>query len=210
MKKAFFDCKFTGRHRRTSLISIGFVTETGETFYAELNDFEEHWVDNWTKENVVSKLKFSAPGEGQNEHWKWSKKWVELRGNRDTVETNLFDWFQILLGGPVSWIDYTNLEPPKMVEEPGILLVSDCLAYDKVLLDGLFGGTRELPPCIFPYPLDLFDLFVHAGYTIEDAWNVPREEFAGVGKPGKHNALHDAIVIKKCWEQLLDIERRRR
>ena len=37
LTKIFFDCEFTGLHQRTTLISIGFITEHGDTFYAEFN-----------------------------------------------------------------------------------------------------------------------------------------------------------------------------
>ena len=43
MTKIFFDTEFTGLHQKTTLISIGLIAETGETFYAELNpDVAKH------------------------------------------------------------------------------------------------------------------------------------------------------------------------
>ncbi len=36
--KVFFDTEFTGLRQQTTLISIGLVAETGETFYAELTE----------------------------------------------------------------------------------------------------------------------------------------------------------------------------
>ena len=38
--KIFFDTEFTGLHKNTTLVSIGFISEDGRTFYAECNDFD--------------------------------------------------------------------------------------------------------------------------------------------------------------------------
>jgi hypothetical protein len=36
--KLFLDTEFTGLHQNTTLISIGLIADTGDTFYAELTD----------------------------------------------------------------------------------------------------------------------------------------------------------------------------
>lgn len=43
--KIFFDTEFTGLHQKTTLISIGFIAETGETFYAELTDYNKSQIN---------------------------------------------------------------------------------------------------------------------------------------------------------------------
>ena len=43
--KIFFDTEFTGLHQNTTLISIGLIAETGQTFYAELTDYDRCQVD---------------------------------------------------------------------------------------------------------------------------------------------------------------------
>ena len=53
MKKIFFDCEFTGLHKNTTLISIGLISDCGKTFYAEFTDYQ---VDDWIRDNVISKL----------------------------------------------------------------------------------------------------------------------------------------------------------
>lgn len=55
--KIFFDTEFTGLHKNTTLISVGLVSETGESFYAELTDYDKSQVDDWIQENVISNLK---------------------------------------------------------------------------------------------------------------------------------------------------------
>lgn len=43
--KVFFDTEFTGLHQKTTLISIGLISEDGKTFYAELTDYDQTQVD---------------------------------------------------------------------------------------------------------------------------------------------------------------------
>jgi hypothetical protein len=38
--KLFLDTEFTGLHQNTTLISIGLIADTGDTFYAELTDYD--------------------------------------------------------------------------------------------------------------------------------------------------------------------------
>jgi hypothetical protein len=56
--KIFFDTEFTGLHKNTTLISIGLVAETGESFYAEFTDYDKSQVNDWIKENVISKTHY--------------------------------------------------------------------------------------------------------------------------------------------------------
>ena len=53
----FFDTEFTGLNQNTTLISIGLVDENGDTFYAELTDYDETQCDDWIKTNVLGNLK---------------------------------------------------------------------------------------------------------------------------------------------------------
>ena len=56
--KVFFDTEFTGLHQKTTLISIGLVSECGKTFYAELTDYDKSQIDKWLNDNVISNLMF--------------------------------------------------------------------------------------------------------------------------------------------------------
>ena len=56
MTKVFFDTEFTGCRQRTTLISIGCVAESGETFCAELDDFDRGQVDAWIETYVLANL----------------------------------------------------------------------------------------------------------------------------------------------------------
>ena len=54
--KIFMDQEFTGLHQYTTQISIGMVTEFGDTFYAELTDYDENQVTEWIVDNVIDNL----------------------------------------------------------------------------------------------------------------------------------------------------------
>ena len=45
--KVFLDTEFTGLRQNTTLVSIGLVAENGDTFYAELTDYDKSQVDHW-------------------------------------------------------------------------------------------------------------------------------------------------------------------
>jgi hypothetical protein len=75
---------------------------------------------------------------------------------------------------------------------------SDCLAYDWVLFNNLFGTAFDIPKNVYYIPFDICTLFKIKGLDPD----INREEFAGLDGP-KHNALHDALVIKACYEKLV-------
>lgn len=52
----FFDCEFTDLCGSASLISAGFITQSGEHFYAELSDFEESACNDFVKVTVLPLL----------------------------------------------------------------------------------------------------------------------------------------------------------
>lgn len=179
-KKFFFDTEFTGLHQRTTLISIGAVNEDGDSFYAELNDYNQQQVDEWIHDHVILNLKFSKDSAplmiGRNH---------EMRGNRDQVATALATWIRL------------TMDMGDTAE-----MWSDCLAYDWVLFCDLFGGAMNTPSCVSYIPLDICTMFHMSGIDPD----CDREAFARVIYPdlvgGKHNALHDARAIKACYERL--------
>jgi hypothetical protein len=77
---------------------------------------------------------------------------------------------------------------------------SDCLAYDWVLFCEIFGGAFEVPRNIYYIPFDICTLMKVKGVDPD----VNREEFSDKlwGDERKHNALHDAKVIKACYDKL--------
>ena len=54
--KIFFDTEFTGLHQKTTLISLGAITEYDHSFYAEFIDYDHSQVDEWISRNVIQNL----------------------------------------------------------------------------------------------------------------------------------------------------------
>ena len=67
MMRCFMDTEFTGLHQKTTLISLGIVSEDGRTFYAEFNDYAQDQVDEWLKDNVIKNPKFKPPRKDEDE-----------------------------------------------------------------------------------------------------------------------------------------------
>lgn len=52
----FFDCEFTDLSNSASLISAGFITQSGEQFYAELSDYEKDACNDFVRATVLPLL----------------------------------------------------------------------------------------------------------------------------------------------------------
>jgi hypothetical protein len=52
----FFDCEFTDLKDSASLISAGFITQSGDQFYAELADYDEDSCNDFVKATVLPLL----------------------------------------------------------------------------------------------------------------------------------------------------------
>lgn len=161
------DTEFTGLCQNTTLISIGMVTEKGQTFYAECNDYDPYQVDDWIRKNVIDNL--------------WYPNGLPERQVRSLLE----EWLSNL--GPVE-------------------IWSDCLSYDWVLFNQLWGHAFNIPKNVYYIPFDLATVFKLKGIDPD----INREEFAGVKDDDplrrKHNALWDAQVIRMCYEKLMGKE----
>lgn len=203
MTKLFFDTEFTGLHQNTTLISLGIVSEDGRTFYAEFNDYDKSQIDDWLRENVISKLRFVEPDFGESEHKSISRLKpnpigndlytgysAELRGNTLAISRELELWMQQFQGPVEMW--------------------SDCLSYDWVLFCNIWGHAFSVPKTVYYIPMDICTLLRFQGWDPD----VNREEFAGPlietttvahwGTNLKHNALWDAEVIKACYNKIMN------
>jgi hypothetical protein len=184
--KIFFDTEFTGLHQNTSLISIGLITEHGETFYAECGDFDHLQVDDWIKKNVISNLKFYRKGcrewcSCDTQDFRRNDSKTEAFGHKGFIAERLAGW----LSG------YDKVE-----------MWSDCLSYDWVLFNQLWGHAFNIPKNVYYIPFDLSTLFKIKGIDPD----ISREEFAGMTEGAeKHNALWDARVIKACYKKLMQL-----
>lgn len=181
MTKVFFDTEFTGLHQNTTLVSIGLVSECGKTFYAELTDYDKTQIDDWLQNNVIDKLYLT-----EHDNAAYLQNWT-LKSDTQAVKEALTAWFS----------QFDKVE-----------IWSDCLSYDWVLFNQIFGHAFSIPKNIYYIPFDICTLFKAQGIDPD----ISREEFAGNmievstsehwgGNP-KHNALYDAYVIRACHTKL--------
>lgn len=201
MTKIYFDTEFTGLHKNTTLISIGLISECGKTFYAELNDYDKSQIDEWLQNNVINNLIMSEPKEGENEYYVASRHIdnevgndlyksysLQLRCNKERLKEELTKW----------------LSQFEQVE-----IWSDCLSYDWVLFNDIWGHAFSIPKNVYYIPFDICTLFKEKGIDAD----VNREEFIDGFTSSlditnkKHNALWDAIVIRECYEKLSKIKK---
>lgn len=202
----YFDTEFTGLHARTTLISIGIEAENGVTFYAELRDYDPMQIDDWLRRNVINKLEFeqpylqktSKPGvEGMR---LTDNVWEATRHGETQCGDKVFESFSLKMRGCTADVK-TSLELwLKQFGEEQLVMWSDCLSYDWVLFNNIFGHAFNIPKNIYYIPMDICTLFFACGVDPD----ISRETFVDVQCEDKHNAMWDAHVIKLC-KQKLDI-----
>jgi hypothetical protein len=191
--KIFFDTEFTGLHQGTTLISLGAISECGKTFYAEFTDYAITQVDDWLKENVLNNLMFNhldklgiaSADENGN---------IQIKANTLSIKEHLEKWLS----------QFDEVE-----------MWSDCLSYDWVLFNQMFGHAFNIPKNVYYIPFDICTLFYAKGIDAD----ISREKFVSntfseSGEPlffdgegnmiekQKHNALWDAKIIRQCFVKL--------
>jgi len=76
---------------------------------------------------------------------------------------------------------------------------SDCLSYDWVLFNQIFGNAFNIPKNVYHIPFDICTLFYAKGIDAD----ISREAFAEIPEVSqKHNALWNAKVIRQCFKKL--------
>lgn len=200
--KLFYDTEFTGLHQKTTLISIGIVSETGETFYAEFTDYDKTQVDDWIKENVIANLQMTDKIKVSNSSW---ESWESDNGHYDNaLDFTLAkkDMRNLKCIGATPMIK--NRLEKWIAQFESVQMWSDCLAYDWVLFNQIWGHAFSIPKSIYYIPFDICPLLL----MVEGNADVSREEYAGDFAPEmqakKHNALWDAYVIRECYIKLMN------
>lgn len=174
--KVFFDTEFTGLHKNTTLISIGLVSDNNKVFYAELVDYDKSQLDDWLKENVIKNLKYS----NECEFGSYFNGNVYLKCDKNKLKKELTEWFK----------QFKNID-----------IWSDCLSYDWVLFNDIFGDAFSIPKNIYYIPFDICTMLKLTGINPD----ISREEFISNSaflknnKLEKHNSLFDAKVIKEIY-----------
>ena len=179
--KIFFDTEFTGLHQNTTLISICLISENDKVFYAELNDFDSAQVNDWIQAKVVDNLFYAdILTFGTNQRFSTGfPNETALVGETSYVKEALTDW--------LSQFDQVEMW-------------SDCLAYDWVLFNNIFGDAFSIPQNVYYIPFDICTLFKIKGIDPD----INRELF--INESGnKHNAMWDARIIKLCYEKLINL-----
>lgn len=181
MTICFLDAEFSGLHQKTTLISLGMVSECGKSFYAEFVDFDRNQIDDWLRENVLANLILPDAPHGMPFHATASGLALTIKGNKAVIKNVLNEWLS----------QFDTVE-----------VWGDCLAYDWVLFNNIFGSAFDIPKNVYYQPFDIVTAFKLKGIDPD----ISREEFIGNSVKGvKHNALYDAKVIKACYDKLMTI-----
>ena len=191
MKKIFLDTEFTGLHQGTTLISIGLVSDCGKTFYAELTDYAKNQVDPWLQENVIDNLIIDEGVINKLDKDLIKNGFSSIKINECEDSTLFKGEIDDLKEYLTEWLEsfYEKIE-----------IWSDCLAYDFVLFNQIWGHAFNVPKCVYYIPFDICTLFKVMNIDPD----ISREEYSEL-KEGKlkHNALWDAKVIKACYDKLI-------
>lgn len=203
--KIYYDAEFTGLHQNTSPISIGLVSESGATFYAEFNDYDKDQVTPWIKENVINRLIYT----GLDEHYERKDIYdsdhtdnpcchIHMKGDKSAVSVELLGWL---------------LNESHNSDRTKIQIYCDCYAYDWVIFNNLVcpdGDALQIPNYIDYIPMDLSTVLQTRGIDPD----ISREEYVGNdvinmltqtspfslwGSDMKHNCLWDAFICRECF-----------
>jgi len=186
MLKVFFDTEFNGLRQDTELISIGLVTEHGEKFYAEMRSFDVESVEPFVKENVIPHCKFIGEfSKTLREHFDIVKspEHIELFCAHTKLKYYLELWFKELLNKHT---------------QPQVKLISDCMHYDMVLFNNIWGHAMDVPDYINYMPIDICTMFEMLCINPD----ISRQKFTKLDHT-LHNAMNDALLIKACYEKLI-------
>jgi hypothetical protein len=194
--KLFIDLEFTGLHQATTPISLGIISECGRTFYAEFTDYDRTQLNDWLDENVINSTwvaihnPITPMGEVITSESRWADKHVF--GSSDYIKPFLEEWLS---------------------QFEKVVIWSDCLAYDWVLFNQIWGHAFSLPENIYYIPMDICTVFEVKGINPD----ISREEYCEIFtyleekteglhedlKSIKHNALWDAFIIRECYNKLI-------
>jgi len=175
LKIIFVDTEFTGEHSKATLVSAGFVTLDNKRLYITLNDYKKDQVTPWLKKNVIKKInkKFSI---NKREAYKKVSKFFKDYSQGQKI--------QLITAG-------------KTLD---LILVFE-LFHQKSPKKKYMHYLHDLPKYLnHEFHLDIYTLFYLCGYNKK----INREKFANLRiKTMKHNALYDAMIIRKCFIKLI-------
>ena len=190
-KKIFFDLEFTGLHKLTTAISVGLVCEDGKKFYAEFTDFDKYQIDNFLRQEVLSKRTLDEYNFERD--YDPSAEIVYVKGDADLIYTTISKW----LG---------------QYEEEGVEMWGDLLAYEWVLFINIFGNGLALPKYIDFMPMDIVTALRLCGIDkdIDRDIFAYGEEIAPSRKEKKHNSLHDAETQLEVYNKIISLTQQKK
>lgn len=195
--RLYFDSEFTGLNRNADLISIAFVDEFNNKFYAEFTDFNSNKADKWVKENVIDKLIL-------NNHANCSVITHHISQSPYDNEDDI-----TYVRGDKDFIRNTFLEWSKSMGMECTEIISDVCHYDMVFLIDLLSPTGALDVPFIPSTCrDINqDIAAYFNISLKDAFNINRENLVKFfygdlikSVNDKHNCLHDADVISAIYK----------
>ena len=192
--KLFIDLEFTGLHQATTPISLGIISECGKTFYAEFTDYDRSQLNDWLEENIIPNTwvavhePITSMGEVVGDS-RWAD--VHVFGSSDYIKPFLEKWLS---------------------QFEKIVIWSDCLAYDWVLFNQIWGHAFSIPENIYYIAMDICTVFEMNNIDPD----ISREEYCEIEnfteektkvlyndfKSVKHNALWDAFIIRECYKKV--------
>jgi hypothetical protein len=175
LKKVFFDTEFTRIGQNTTLVSIGFISESAETLYIELSDYDRTQVTPWLETHVMRLLHRTET--------------VTTAQARDRVA----QWFEAI--HPQGKIQL--ISAGKDIDN--ILLYN---LWAEVQPGSTLKTWRDRLPAAIDHKwhLDMDTAFALFGVDP----NQERAALVESPVEGEaHHALYDARMIKACWEKYI-------
>jgi hypothetical protein len=167
-------------------------------FYAEFNDYDLTQIDDWLKEHIIANLLFEKPSYQLDRNlWQYipifdnnSSAYCML-GSKEKVKRMLTKW----LG-----------------QFDSVQMWSDCLAYDWVLFNDIFGTAFDIPSNVNYIPQDICTMLQIANMDPDisreslvygENWDKPELKPIFEQTNFKHNAMYDAYIIQECYKRIL-------
>ena len=224
MFNIFIDTEFTHLGKDPDLLSIGMIAETGETLYAEVSNFAtEKFNKNkkFLKEYVIPNLKYIKYSPSLNTVYTTEAikqepeitEHMDLICNSVTVKKAVNNWIGLL-------IEKHGFENGLYKEGFMIQFVSDCAAYDAVLINDVvsellttsneYTSLPLISPIVYDIVYDIRSYLEKKNGTasLYDAFDINREDLVkelGSELPEnikKHNSFFDAQIIKSIYDKL--------
>ncbi len=180
--KYFLDTEFIERPGSIQLISIGIVSDTGRTFYAESTTFDERDANEWVSRNILSKLRWWGTESSE-------KKYCNVSVSSPGTDQEAYEVF-----GSIRLIRAALLRFFK--GETDIEFYAYYADYDWVVFCWIFGRMIDLPDGFPMYCKDLKQMMDDGNLTSEWKKEVCPDPI------NEHNALIDALWNAELYDKI--------